>query len=147
LNRIRKKIVFDFFRHICYSYAYALRKKRDHLDALFLIQVYSVLNSVLRLSKLSLKRLSVAIILEKILRKSLGLEVLTSVVMRNSVFWDITPCCPLKMNRRFGERVASIFRSKNKTNKKPVRSRSQACSLLGLFHPEDGGDISLLYVG
>jgi hypothetical protein len=29
-------------------------------------------------------------------------EVLTAVVMKNSVFWEIAPCSPLKVNRRFG---------------------------------------------
>jgi hypothetical protein len=29
-------------------------------------------------------------------------EVLTAVVMKNSIFWDITPSNPLKINRRFG---------------------------------------------
>jgi hypothetical protein len=33
-----------------------------------------------------------------------GFEVLTAVVMKSSIFWDITPCTcsPLKVNRRFG---------------------------------------------
>jgi hypothetical protein len=31
-----------------------------------------------------------------------GFEILTAVVMENSVVWDITPCSPLKANRRFG---------------------------------------------
>jgi hypothetical protein len=31
-----------------------------------------------------------------------GFEVLTPVVMRGTIFWDITPCSPLKVNRRFG---------------------------------------------
>jgi hypothetical protein len=31
----------------------------------------------------------------------LGFEVLTAVVMKSTVFWDITPCSPLKVNRRF----------------------------------------------
>jgi hypothetical protein len=35
-----------------------------------------------------------------------GFEVLTAVVMRSSIFWNITPCSPLKVNRRFG----GIFR-------------------------------------
>jgi hypothetical protein len=30
-----------------------------------------------------------------------GSEVLTAVVMRSSIFWHITPCSPLKINRRF----------------------------------------------
>jgi hypothetical protein len=31
-----------------------------------------------------------------------GFEVLTAVVMKSSIFWDITMCSPLKVNRRFG---------------------------------------------
>jgi hypothetical protein len=27
-----------------------------------------------------------------------GSENLTAVVTKNSIFWDITPCCPLKVN-------------------------------------------------
>jgi hypothetical protein len=30
------------------------------------------------------------------------LEVLTAVVLNNTIFWDITPCSPLKVNRSFG---------------------------------------------
>jgi hypothetical protein len=42
--------------------------------------------------------------------KVVGFEVLTAVVMKSSIFWDVSPCSPLKVNRRFGEHVASIFR-------------------------------------
>jgi hypothetical protein len=28
---------------------------------------------------------------------------MTEVVKKNSIFWDITPYSPLKVNRRFGE--------------------------------------------
>jgi hypothetical protein len=31
----------------------------------------------------------------------LGFEVLTAMVKKSSIFWDITPCNPLKVNRRF----------------------------------------------
>jgi hypothetical protein len=31
----------------------------------------------------------------------IGSEVLAAVVMNNSIFWDVTPCSPLKVNRRF----------------------------------------------
>jgi hypothetical protein len=31
-----------------------------------------------------------------------GFEVSTSVVMKSVSFWDITPCSPLSVNRRFG---------------------------------------------
>jgi hypothetical protein len=32
-----------------------------------------------------------------------GFDVFTAVIMKSSVFWDITLCSPLKVNRRFGE--------------------------------------------
>jgi hypothetical protein len=32
----------------------------------------------------------------------IGSEVLTAAVMKNSVFWDITLCSPLEVNRCFG---------------------------------------------
>jgi hypothetical protein len=32
----------------------------------------------------------------------IGFEVLTAVIMKSTIFWDITPCSPLKVNRRFG---------------------------------------------
>jgi hypothetical protein len=34
--------------------------------------------------------------------KYAGFEVFTMVVMESTIFWDITPCSPLKFNRRFG---------------------------------------------
>jgi hypothetical protein len=33
---------------------------------------------------------------------SIGFEVLTAVVMKSPIFWNITPCIPLIINRRFG---------------------------------------------
>jgi hypothetical protein len=39
-----------------------------------------------------------------------GFDVFTAVVMKSIIFWDITPCTPLSVNRRFGEHIASIFR-------------------------------------
>jgi hypothetical protein len=31
-----------------------------------------------------------------------GFEILTAVVMKSTIFWDVTPCSPLSVNRRFG---------------------------------------------
>jgi hypothetical protein len=61
--------------------------------------------------------------------KYVGFEVLTAVVMKNIIFWDITPCSPLSVNRRFGGTYRLHFHSqKNKPSKKPawkqVASRS-----------------------
>jgi hypothetical protein len=39
--------------------------------------------------------------------KYAGFEILTAVVMKSTIFWDITPCSPLKVSE---ERIASIFR-------------------------------------
>jgi hypothetical protein len=35
--------------------------------------------------------------------QNVGFEVFTAVVMKSINFWDITPCSPLSVNRRFGE--------------------------------------------
>jgi hypothetical protein len=37
-------------------------------------------------------------------------EVLTPVVMKSSVFWELTPYSPLKVNKFSEEHIASIFR-------------------------------------
>jgi hypothetical protein len=53
-----------------------------------------------------------------------GFEILTAVVIESTIFWDITPCSPLKVNR-----VANCF---------------HAVSLLRLFFsPKDGGGVFL----
>jgi hypothetical protein len=55
-------------------------------------------------------------------RMFVGFEVLTAVVMKSTIFWDITLCSPLKVNRRC---FHAVF-------------------LLSLFFdPEDGGDMFL----
>jgi hypothetical protein len=35
-------------------------------------------------------------------RKHVGFEVLTAVVTKSTISWDITPCSPLSVNRRLG---------------------------------------------
>jgi hypothetical protein len=39
-------------------------------------------------------------------------DVLTAVVIKSSVFWDITLCSPLKFNRRFGGTCRLHFHSR-----------------------------------
>jgi hypothetical protein len=37
------------------------------------------------------------------MNKFSGYKVLVSAVMKNLIFWDVTPSTPLKVNQRFGE--------------------------------------------
>jgi hypothetical protein len=45
---------------------------------------------------------------------NVGFEVLTAVVMKRSIFWDITPGSLLKANRRFGGTVPSRVKAGSK---------------------------------
>jgi hypothetical protein len=40
-------------------------------------------------------------------------EAFTAVTMKKAVFWDLAPCI-CGVNRRFGERIATIFREEEK---------------------------------
>jgi hypothetical protein len=74
-----------------------------------------------------------------------GAEVLTAVVIKSSIFWGITPCSALKVNRRLGGTCHLHLRGRR------IRSASyrlHAGFFLGLlFDPEDGGDMFLRNVG
>jgi hypothetical protein len=45
-------------------------------------------------------------------RNHVGFEFLTAVVIKSSIFWDITPCSPLKVTDISEEHVASIYMDK-----------------------------------
>jgi hypothetical protein len=48
-------------------------------------------------------------------------EVLTTVVMKSTIFWDITPCSLLSVNRRFGRTYRLYLQGrKNQLSKKPA---------------------------
>jgi hypothetical protein len=87
-------------------------------------------------------------------------QVLTAVVVKNSVFWDITPCSLLKVSRRFGRTYGfhlqnwrvSQARNRHEADSKQMLINSccllYAVFLLGLlFNTEDGGDMFLRNVG
>jgi hypothetical protein len=44
----------------------------------------------------------------KIKDNNIRFEVLTAVIMKSSDLWNITPCGPLIVRRRFGGNIASI---------------------------------------
>jgi hypothetical protein len=74
---------------------------------------------------------------------------LTAVVIKSSIFLDITPCNQLKINRHFG----GTCRTDEEASKKQACSGlcllfALRCFLLGLLlRPKDGGDIFLRNVG
>jgi hypothetical protein len=60
-----------------------------------------------------------------------GIEVLTAVDMKSNIFWDVTPCSPLKVNQGFGG-----------TSSPSSVSCFHSGILFGLFFdPKDGGDM------
>jgi hypothetical protein len=65
------------------------------------------------------------------------------------IFWDITSCNPLKVNRRFGGTSRLHLRGRRISQARNQReSRWQPGFLLGLFSdPEDGGDMFLRKAG
>jgi hypothetical protein len=65
---------------------------------------------------------------------SVGFEVLTAVVIKSTIFRDITPCSPLRVNQRF----AGTYRL-HLQGRKRGRARYQRESC---FHPTVHGDIS-----
>jgi hypothetical protein len=78
--------------------------------------------------------------------KFVEFEVLTAVVMKSTVFWDITLCSRLKVNRRFGETYRHHRQGRQisqvRNQRKAVLATSfHAGFLLGFFFdPEDEGD-------
>jgi hypothetical protein len=71
-----------------------------------------------------------------------GFEVFTAVVMKSIIFWDMTPCSPLSVNRRFGGTYRLHLQGRrNKFSKKPASKQ------VALFDPEDGGDMFLRKIG
>jgi hypothetical protein len=79
---------------------------------------------------------------------SVGFEVLTAVVMKSSIFWDKTPCSPLKPIRCFGgtRRLHLQGRRISHARNHHEAGTKQSKLHAGLFDPEDG-NIFLRNVG
>jgi hypothetical protein len=82
-----------------------------------------------------------------------GSEVLTTVVLKSSIFWDIMPCSPLKIKQRFGGTCCLHLQGRRISQARiqyesRCHSERHACFLLGLFFdPENGGDTFLQNAG
>jgi hypothetical protein len=59
-------------------------------------------------------------------------EVLTAVVMKSSIFWDITPCSMLKSTDVSEKLIASIFRVEKAERDSGVK---ECCKKIVLFMP------------
>jgi hypothetical protein len=79
-------------------------------------------------------------------KTNVGFEVLTAVIMNNSIFWDITPCSQFGSQQTFRRtHVTSIFRVEEERNQCHL---FHAYFLLGLFFDlEYGSDMLHRNVG
>jgi hypothetical protein len=59
---------------------------------------------------------------------------------RSYIFWDISPCSPLKVNRLFGGKCRLHLQCLTRIQ---ARNQHEACS----FDPEDGDEIFIIDVG
>jgi hypothetical protein len=71
-----------------------------------------------------------------------------AIIMKSKIFWDITLCSPLKVNRRFGGTYRLHLQGRNISWARNQEALLATCFhvgfLLGLFFdPEDGGDVFL----
>jgi hypothetical protein len=65
--------------------------------------------------------------------EDVGFEVLTAVGMKSTIFWDVTPCSPLRVNRRFGGTCRLRLQGRiNNFSKKPASK--QVASTLLVYH-------------
>jgi hypothetical protein len=82
---------------------------------------------------------------------------LTAIIRESYIFWDITPCSPLSVNRRFGGtgrlhlKGHRIIHARNQLEAGSKKSSSgyflTGNVLVLFFDPEHGGDMLLRNVG
>jgi hypothetical protein len=73
------------------------------------------------------------------LKTILVFEVLTAVAMKSSIFWDVTPCSPLKVNRRFGRTCRLYFngrRIRPARNKREVKRKETSTDFQRTTRPD-----------
>jgi hypothetical protein len=75
-----------------------------------------------------------------------AVEILTAVDMKNSVFWDVLPCSPVKVNQCFGG-IYCLHLQGLRVSQPRNQYETGSKMLYLFFDPEDGGDIFLQNVG
>jgi hypothetical protein len=69
-------------------------------------------------------------------------EILTAVVMKSAIFWDITPYSPLSINRRFGGTYSlhlqgkKISRARNQRETRCVISQKMVLWMINVLNNE-----------
>jgi hypothetical protein len=71
-------------------------------------------------------------------------EDLTAMVIKSTIFWDITPCSLFKVNRRFGGTYRLNLQGRRNKFSKKTSSKQVANDFFDL---EDGGDMFLRNIG
>jgi hypothetical protein len=67
---------------------------------------------------------------------NVGFEVLTPVVMKSFIFWDITSCCLLKVNRRLGGTCRFHLQGrKPRKNKRQAGNKKSLATFLAYSSP------------
>jgi hypothetical protein len=97
-------------------------------------------------ARLILLDLSIQIALgeEYRLRNYAGFEVVAPVVMKITIFWNITPCSPLKVNLCSGAIRCLHLQARRRSH---ARNQRESKWQAELFDPEDGGVVFLRNVG
>jgi hypothetical protein len=72
------------------------------------------------------------------LHTGIGFEILTVVLMKSYIFWDITTYSPLKVNRRFGGTSERVSKQRS------AFSFIHAGFFLGLFFDSEDGEETFL---
>jgi hypothetical protein len=67
-------------------------------------------------------------------------RIATNLLVKSTIFWDITPCGPLKVNRRSDEYIASISRVENKPSKIPGWKQVASLKIEAMFFSETSVD-------
>jgi hypothetical protein len=70
---------------------------------------------------------------------NVGFEVLTAVAMKTVIFWNITECSPLKVNRRFGGTYCLLLQGRRISrarNKPESRCQAELCCCFSILKME-----------